>query len=51
MEYLSSDIAAPESIRALYHFPAWTVMVGQSMIHATVIVSSVLGPSIHGAHS
>ena len=37
-------MAAPESINALYHFPAWTVIVGQSIIHATVMVSSTGGP-------
>ena len=45
---LSSEIAAPESIRALYHFLAWTVTVGQSMIHATVFVSSVFAPLFMG---
>ena len=35
------DIAAPESIRALWHFPACIVMVAQSMISATVTWSHV----------
>ena len=48
VEYLRSEIAVPESIRALYHLPAWTIIVGQSVIYATVIVSSVLGPSFMG---
>ena len=48
VEYWRSDIAAPESIRALYCFLAWTVIVGQSMIHATVIVSSAFGPPFMG---
>ena len=50
-EYLSSVMVAPELINALYHFPAWTVIVGQSLMHATVIVSSmgVVLP-IHGVH-
>ena len=30
------DIAAPESIRALWHFPACIAIVGQSMMSATV---------------
>ena len=33
-------MAAPELIKALYHFPAWTVIVGLSIMHTTVIVSS-----------
>ena len=37
-------MAAPESINALYHFPVCTVMVEQSIIHATVMVSSTGGP-------
>ena len=37
-------MAAPESINVLYHFPACTVMVGQSSIHATVTVSSTGDP-------
>ena len=36
VEYLMRDMAAPESIRALEHLPVWTVIVGQSMISATV---------------
>ena len=44
VEYQRSEIAAPESIRALHHFPAWTVMVGQSIICATVTVSCMFGP-------
>ena len=43
-EYLNSDMAAPESINALYHFPACTFMVGQSIIHATLLISSTGGP-------
>ena len=38
-------MAAPESINALYHFPACTDMVGQSIICATVMISSTGGPS------
>ena len=49
VEYRRSEIAAPESIKTLYCFPAWTVMVGQSIIHATVTVSSVFGPHSWGA--
>ena len=41
-------MAAPELINAFYHFPAWTVMVGQFIIHATVMVSSTGGLPIHG---
>ena len=37
-------MAAPESIKALYLFPAYTVMMGQSVILATVIDSSIGGP-------
>ena len=37
-------MAAPECINALYHFPACTVMVGQSITCATVTVSSTGGP-------
>ena len=37
-------MAAPELINALYHFPMWTVMVGQSIIHAMVIASSIVDP-------
>ena len=37
-------MVAPESISALKHLPAWTVMVGQSIVHATVIISAVGGP-------
>ena len=37
-------MAAPESINGLYHFPAWAVMVGQSIICATAMVSSTGGP-------
>ena len=44
VEYLMSDMAAPESIRALYHFPACTVIVGQSMMSATVTWSSKGSP-------
>ena len=36
VEYLMRDMAAPESIGALYHFPACTVIVGQSVMSATV---------------
>ena len=48
VEYLRSEVAAPESMRALCHFLAWTVIMGQSMMHATVIVSSVFGPQFMG---
>ena len=44
MEYWSSDIAVPESIRALYHFPAWTMIVGQSVLWAIVTVSLLSSP-------
>ena len=36
VEYLMSHMAAPESIRALWHFPTCTVIVGQSVMSATV---------------
>ena len=36
IEYLTREMTAPESIRALYHFPACTVMVGQSVMSAIV---------------
>ena len=36
VEYLMRDMAAPESIRALQHFPACTIIVGQSMMSTTV---------------
>ena len=36
VEYLMRDIAAPESIIALYHLPVCAVIVGQSMIGVTV---------------
>ena len=35
-EYLTREMAAPESIRALKHFPACTVMVRQSVMSAIV---------------
>ena len=35
---------APKSISALWHFPAWTVMVGQSVMCVTVIVTLLGGP-------
>ena len=44
MEYQSSDIAVPESISALWHFPVWTVIVGQSVIWAIVTVSLLGSP-------
>ena len=44
VEYLMRDMAAHESIRALYHFPACTVIVGQSMMSATVTWSYVGSP-------
>ena len=41
---------SPESISALYHFTIWTVMVGQSVMCATVIVSLLGGhPYLWGA--
>ena len=36
VEYLMRDMAAPESIRVLLHLPVCTVIVGQSMMSATV---------------
>ena len=36
MEYLMRDMAPPESIRALYYLPACTIIMGQSMMSATV---------------
>ena len=33
-------MAAPQLINAFYHFPAWIVMVGQSIIWATVTIPS-----------
>ena len=47
---MSKDIAAPESTSALKHLPAWTVMVGQSVMHATVIISAEATLSICGVH-
>ena len=44
VEYLMSDIAAPESMRALQCFPAWSVIVGQSILSATVTGSCVVNP-------
>ena len=44
VEYLISHIAAPELMRALKHFLAWTVIVGQSIVSATVIGSCVVSP-------
>ena len=32
--YLTREVAPPESIRALYHFPTCTVIVGQSVMSA-----------------
>ena len=37
-------MVASESLNVLYCFPACTVMVGKSIIHATVMVSSTGGP-------
>ena len=37
-------MTAPESISALWHLPACTVIVRQSIMHVTVIVSSMNGP-------
>ena len=37
-------MAAPESIKVFYLFPACTIMVGQSVILAIVIESSIGGP-------
>ena len=48
VEYQRSEIPAPVSIKAFYHFPAQTVMVGQSIIHATVTVSSTFSPHSWG---
>ena len=39
VEYLMRDMAAPESMRALYHFPACTVIVGQSVMSDPVMWS------------
>ena len=39
-----SEIAAPESISAWYHLPAWIVTVGQSVMWVIVIVSSLVSP-------
>ena len=36
VEYLMRDMTAPGSIRALLHFPACTVIVGQSVMSATL---------------
>ena len=44
VEYLMSDIAAPDSMRALSCFLAWTVIVGQSIMSATVTGSCVVNP-------
>ena len=37
-------MAAPESIKAWYHFPACMVTVGQSVIWAMVMTSSLGSP-------
>ena len=37
-------MVAPESINALYHFPTWMVIVGQSIIHGNVMVYSTGDP-------
>ena len=36
VEYLMSDMVAPASVRALLHFPTCTVIVGQSVMSATI---------------
>ena len=48
VEYLISEMAAPESIKALKHLPVWTVIVGQSIMHGTVTASSASGPPFMG---
>ena len=35
VDYLMRDMAGPESIRALQHLPACTIILGQSMMSAT----------------
>ena len=47
VEYLISEMAAPELIKALQHLTVWTVIVGQSMIHVMVTVSSASGHPVH----
>ena len=37
-------MAAPESISAWYHFPACIVTIGQSVMWAIVMVSSLVSP-------
>ena len=49
MEYLNSEMAAPKFIKALWCLLVWTVTVGQSIIHATVTVSSASAPHSWGA--
>ena len=48
--YILSDTASPESMRALYCFLAWTVIVGQSVMSATVIGSCVVSPPCSWSH-
>ena len=51
VEYLMSDMAAPESIRALQCSPACNVIVGQSVMIATVTWSFEGNPpNVHGSH-
>ena len=49
VEYLISEMAASELMKALKHLLAWTVIVGKSIIHATVTVSSASAPHSWGA--
>ena len=44
VEYLMRDMAAAESVSALQHFPACTVIVGQYMMSATITWSHVSSP-------
>ena len=44
VEYLAREMTAPESMRALQHFPEWTVIVGQSMMSAIIICLFEDGP-------
>ena len=43
-------MTAPESIRSLQHFPTCTIIVGQSMMSATVTWLGVGALPVHGSH-
>ena len=50
IQYLTREMAAPESIRALYCFPVWTLMVGQSMMSDIVTCLFEDGPPCSWGH-